>query len=258
MSAGLVAKDLTVRLGGHEVVRDVSIEVAPGEWVAVIGPNGAGKSTLLGALSGALAHRGRVEVAGIDTGRLAPRARAQQIALVPQTPVVPEAISVRDYVLLGRTPHLGMLGIAGRHDRVVTEEVLAELDLVGLADRRVDSLSGGERQRVVIGRALAQDTPVVLLDEPTSALDIGHQQEVLELLDRLRRERRLAVLTTLHDLTIASRYPDRLMLLVGGRSVAAGTPVEVLTEDLLARSYGAAVRVLCTEDGLAIIPRRPI
>src|SRR4030095_8383432 len=148
------------------------------------------------------------------------------------------------YVLLGRTPYIAPLGRESRSDLHAVEEVLVLLDLRQFAARRLETLSGGERQRVFLARALAQGAPILLLDEPTSALDIGHQQEVLELVDRLRTERDLTVLATMHDLSTAGQYADRLVLLAGGRVVAAGPPREVLTEANLAKHYRVRVRVI--------------
>jgi iron complex transport system ATP-binding protein len=253
---GLLAKDVCVQIDGRRLLDRVSLRVEPGEWLGVIGPNGAGKSTLLRALAGIGRFRGHVELHGESLHGLDPRARARRVALVPQVPVVPAGIAVADYVLLGRTPHLGRFAVERRVDLDVVGEVLDVLQLRRFATRRVDSLSGGERQRVLIARALAQEAPILLLDEPTTALDIGHQQEVLELVDRLRHTRALAVVTTMHDLTLAGRYPDRLLLLAGGAVVTAGPSDAVLTEEHLARHYGADVRVLRDEHGIVVVPYR--
>jgi iron complex transport system ATP-binding protein len=177
--------------------------------------------------------------------------------MVAQNPVVPDAITVAEYALLGRTPHLGRFSMEGRHDVEIVAETLAALGIEELAARHVHTLSGGERQRVLIARALVQDAPLLLLDEPTTALDVGHQQDVLELVDDLRRERGISVLTTLHDLTLAGRYADRLQLLVDGRTEAEGAAADVLTDDHLSRFYGARVRVLHLDDGLVVVPGRP-
>jgi iron complex transport system ATP-binding protein len=255
--SALVAKDLGVALGGTVILDRVSLQVERGGWVGVIGPNGAGKSTMLRALAGLLPASGHVEIDGRRLDRLGPRERARRLALVPQHPVVPIGISVTDYVLLGRTPHLGPLGGERRIDLDVTLSVIELLGLGHMSGRRVDTLSGGERQRVLLARAIAQEAPVLLLDEPTTALDIGHQQEVLELIDHLRAERGLAVVTTMHDLTLAGRYPDRLLLLAEGRAVITGTSDEVLTEHHLGRHYGASVRILRDEHGIVVVPGRP-
>jgi iron complex transport system ATP-binding protein len=252
----VVVRDLAVRVDGATLLHDVALELRSGEWLAVIGPNGAGKSTLLRALAALVRFSGSIEVDGDRVETLRPRERARRIALVPQAPVIPTAITVTDYVMLGRTPHIGLLGTETRHDLDVVTEVMDLLDLRPLAARRVETLSGGERQRVLLARALAQQAPILLLDEPTSALDIGHQQDVLELVDHLRVARALTVITTMHDLTLAGRYADRLLLLSGGAVAVTGPRDVVLTEDNLARHYGAAVRILEDEHGLVVVPHR--
>ncbi len=252
----IVARGLTVRLGGTLIVDGVDLDVAEGEWVTVIGPNGAGKSTVLRAMGGLLPYAGRIDVGGSPLARLSRRERAKTVATVAQTPVVPPGMRVLDYALLGRTPYIPALGRESVSDLAVVADVLDALDLGRFADRRLETLSGGERQRVFLARALAQGARILLLDEPTSALDIGHQQEVLELVDRLRRERGLTVLATMHDLSIAGEYADRMVLLADGRVVAAGTPREVLTEALLAEHYRVRVKVIDGDQGPLVVPVR--
>jgi iron complex transport system ATP-binding protein len=249
-------RGLTVRLGGNLIVDRMDLDVIEGEWVTIIGPNGAGKSTAVRAIGGLLPFNGRIDLNGTPVDRVPRRERAKTVATVAQTPVVPPGMHVLDYVLLGRTPYIRPLGRESRSDLAAVDDVLNELDLERLAGRRLDTLSGGERQRVFLARALAQGARITLLDEPTSALDIGHQQEVLELVDRLRAERGLTVLATMHDLSVAGEYADRLVLLAGGRVVAAGTPREVLTEDLLATHYRVKVRVIDGEQGPLVVPVR--
>jgi cobalamin transport system ATP-binding protein len=249
-------RGLSVRLGGNLIVDRMDLDVVEGEWVTIIGPNGAGKSTALRAVGGLLPFEGHIDLNGTPVDKVPRRERAKTVATVAQTPVVPPGMLVLDYVLLGRTPYIRPLGRESRSDLAAVEDVLHELDLERLAGRRLDTLSGGERQRVFLARALAQGARITLLDEPTSALDIGHQQEVLELVDRLRTERGLTVLATMHDLSAAGEYADRLVLLAGGRVVAAGTPREVLTEDLLAKHYRVKVRVIDGEQGPLVIPVR--
>lgn len=249
-------QDLRVRLDGTLIVDGVDLDVARGEWVTVIGPNGAGKSTALRAIGGLLPFTGTVELNGTPVDRLHRRERAKTIATVTQSPTVPPAMRVLDYALLGRTPYIAPLGRESAADITAVEEVLESLDVARFADRRLETLSGGERQRVFLARALAQGAGVLLLDEPTSALDIGHQQEVLELIDRLRAERALTVLTTMHDLTTAGEYADRIMLLAEGTVVAAGTAREVLTEENLAKHYRVRVRVIEGEHGPLVVPVR--
>jgi iron complex transport system ATP-binding protein len=253
VSDAVSVRSVRVALDRTPILHGVDLRAAQGEWVTVIGPNGAGKSTLLRTVGGLLPFTGSISLLGTELARLRRRERARLVAAVAQSPVVPPGMAVLDYVLLGRTPYIPPLGRESATDLAAAAEVLDRLDLAGFAGRRLDTLSGGERQRVFLARALAQDAPVLLLDEPTSALDIGHQQEVLELVDQLRHSQGLTVLATMHDLSIAGEYADRLVLLAGGRVVADGTPAEVLTEELLATHYRARVRVL---PGGVVIPRR--
>jgi len=251
--SGLAVRDLTVALDGTPVLHGVSFGVAAGGWLCLIGPNGAGKSTILRAAAGLLAYGGTIRLAQADLGSLRGRARARAIAYVPQAPVLPPDMLVADYVLLGRTPHLGYLGGPGRRDRLLARQALDKLDVSQFTGRRLEQMSGGERQRVVLARALAAEPSVLLLDEPTSMLDIGHQQQVLELVDGLRRSAGLTVLSTLHDLTIAGQYADELVLLDAGRVAAAGPAAAVLTAELIARVYAARVEVSKGRDGRPVV-----
>ncbi len=250
-------RGLRAGYGSHEVLRDVDLDVAEGEWVAVIGPNGSGKSTLLRALAGSLpSARGDIRVNG-NPDDLSAKRRSRLVAMVHQNPVIPDGMTVLDYVLLGRTPYIPTWGKETPKDLGVVYRVLSELDLEEMVDRVLHSLSGGELQRVVLGRALAQEAPVLLLDEPTSALDVGHQQQVLELVDHLRATRSITVLAAMHDLTLAAQYADRLVMLVAGRTVADGEARDVLTADLLRDHYGADVTILeDPEGGVVVAPRR--
>jgi iron complex transport system ATP-binding protein len=254
--AAVEVAGLGVTLGGAGILDGVDLTVAAGEWVTIIGPNGAGKSTLLRAVGGLLSFVGSVSLFGTPSVRLRRRERARLVATVVQSPTVPTGMSVLDYVLLGRTPYIPPLGRESAADLVAAYAVLGQLDLAGFAERQLATLSGGERQRVFLARALAQGAGLLLLDEPTSSLDIGHQQDVLELVDRLRRERGLTVVATMHDLSVAGEYADRLVLLAAGRVVATGTPREVLTADLLATHYQARVRIIEGERGPLVVPVR--
>jgi iron complex transport system ATP-binding protein len=249
-------EQVTVEAGGRRIVDGVSFEVAPGAWVSLLGPNGAGETTLLRVLAGLRRFSGSVRLADRELAELGRREAAQRIALVPQTPVVPTAMSVGDYVLLGRTPHMGVLAREGAGDRAAASEALVRLELAPLADRPLGSLSGGELQRAVIARALAQAAPVLLLDEPTTALDVGHQQQVLELVDELRRADGLTVVAAMHDLTLAAQYGDRIVLVDRGRVVAEGGARDVLTEERIASLYGATVRVVHRDGAPAVVPVR--
>jgi iron complex transport system ATP-binding protein len=251
----IAVDDLWVSLGGAPVVAGVSLRVARGAWVTLIGPNGAGKTTVLRAIAGLQEHEGAVALGGERVERLGRRELARRVALVPQRPALPGEMTVWEHALLGRTAHLGPLGREGRRDRQAVDRALERLGLGPLAGRRLADLSGGERQRAVLARALVQEAPVLLLDEPTTALDVGRQQEVLDVVAALRRERALTVLGAMHDLTLAGQYADRLALLDGGRLVAEGPPAEVLTEPLIARHYRARVRVAeLPGPGLVVAP----
>jgi iron complex transport system ATP-binding protein len=245
-----------VRLGRATVLNDVSLAVEPGSWHAIVGPNGAGKSTLLRAVAGLVPHQGQVLLDGVDIDRISPRRRAMEIGYAPQTPVMPEAVTVRQYVMLGRTPYRSLLAAPAVDDHSIVDIAIERLDLGALAGRSLRTLSGGERQRAVLARALAQQSRLLLLDEPTSSLDLGHAQQLLDLVDQLRLEEGLTVLSTLHDLALAGQYPQRLTLLAAGQIVATGTPVQVLTAQALAVHYGARAEVIYGPDGLRIHPFR--
>jgi iron complex transport system ATP-binding protein len=221
----------------------------------LIGPNGAGKTSALRAVCGLVPFRGQVLVDGRDVRELRRRDLARLIAFVPQTPVMPPELTVAEYALLGRTPHLGHLAVEGRRDRQAVARALERLDLLPFAERGLGSLSGGEAQRAVLARALAQEARILLLDEPTTSLDLGRQQQVLELVDSLRADG-LTVLSTMHDLTLAGQYADRLVLLDRGSVVAEGAPREVLSTSNLAAYYGAEVRVVHDDEGVFVLPRR--
>jgi iron complex transport system ATP-binding protein len=253
----IALRQLSVELGGSLVVDRVTASVEPGEWVAVIGPNGAGKTTLLRAVASLVDYDGSVELMGEDARALSRGERARRVAVVTQIPTMPPEMSVREYVLLGRTPYIGYLASERRRDFDAAEAAMARLELGALARRRLSALSGGERQRVVLARALAQQAPLLLLDEPTTSLDVGRQQQVLEIVDELRATEGLTVLSAMHELTLAGQYADRLLLLDRGRLVASGPAEDVLTRALIAEHYRADVRVVGEpESGLVVVPVR--
>ncbi len=254
----LQVRDVSVTLGGTRVVDGVSLSVEKGEWLGLIGPNGAGKTTLLRAVTGAApTDSGEVICQGINLAELGVRPRARMMAVVPQRPVVPWGMGVADYVLLGRTSHIGLLGREKRSDLDIAQESLKALGLEKLSRRRLDELSGGELQRAMLARALTQDAPLLILDEPTSSLDVGHGQQMMEMVDRLRREQRLTVISALHDLTLAAQFCDRLVMMSGGKAILDGPPRSVITEHSLRDHYGARVRILSgPEFGVVVIPLR--
>jgi cobalamin transport system ATP-binding protein len=249
-------RSLSVSLAGRDILRDVSVSVPSGGWLGVIGPNGAGKTTLLRAIAGLVPSTGDVVLDGESAETLRPRIRARRIAIVSQRPVLPAAMTVADYVLLGRTPHIAYLDTETRSDLDAAAAALERLGVGAFAERALGTLSGGEQQRVVLARALAQAAPVLLLDEGTNALDVGSQQQVLELVSELREQDGLTVISAMHDLTLAAQYADTVSLLGAGRIVSTGTPADVIREDLIAAHYGADVRVSYTEDGIVVFPIR--
>ena len=248
---------VSVRFDGRTVVDGVRASVGRGEWVGLIGANGAGKTTLLRAVAGLVEHEGDVRVGGQASASMTRRERARAVSYVPQSPEMPADMSVFDYTLLGRTPHISYLAVESSDDVAHCRALLERLELGPLARRHLSTLSGGERQRVVLARALAQEAPVLLMDEPTSALDMSHRVDALEIVDELRRDWGLTVVSALHDLTLAGQFADRLLLLCGGRVAALGTPAEVLEAGLLEAAFGASVRIIRTDDGeLVVAPRR--
>ena len=255
--SSVVTSDLSVAFRERRAVVGVSLPVSAGEWLAVVGPNGAGKTSFLRAIAGTVAYRGSVRVDDVEVNTMTPRRAAAATAVVPQHRVLPEDMTVFDYILLGRTPHTGYFGVEGPQDIAAARRALIRLDGVDLERRRLGTLSGGESQRIVLARALAQETGVLLLDEPTTSLDIGHAQQVLDLVDELRRERGMAVISALHDLTFAAQYADRVLLLDDGVVVGHGTAAEVLTESAITRFSGARIHLLRGPGGEpVIVPRR--
>jgi iron complex transport system ATP-binding protein len=250
------ASGVVVRRGKRRVVNDVSFAVPKGSWLVIVGPNGAGKTTLLRVLAGLCAFDGLVSLGGVAMADMSIRERSKVVSLVAQDPLIPPGMSVVEYVLLGRTAHLGRLGRESARDLDAVGEALRRLDLDGLHDRVLATLSGGECQRACIARALVQQTPLLLLDEPTAGLDLRHQVDVLELIDELRRERNLTVVSTLHDLTLSAQFGDSVLVLDDGCLVADGAPHAVFTPENLQRLFGGRVRVLEDNGQLLIVPAR--
>jgi iron complex transport system ATP-binding protein len=226
----------------REVLRGVSLSVAPGELVALLGPNGSGKTTLLRLAVGVLpARSGHVEVDGRPVGAWTRREIAHRIAVLPQLPTVPDGFRVEELVEMGRAPHARSRFGATAEDASAVERALLDADAVDLAGRRVDELSGGERQRVLVAMTLAQEPRLLLLDEPTQHLDLAHQVALLATLDRLRRTRGLAVVAVLHDPALTALAHPRVVLLSEGRVVADGPAGEVLQPATVARVFDISV-----------------
>ena len=240
----LEAQELTCAYHQRVVLQALSLEVRPGDIVALVGPNGAGKTTLLRALARLLRPRsGTVLLAGTHIWQLRPRTVARQLALAPQSEGVFAPMTVEQAVALGRAPHRGWLLPYNAHDRAVIERVLQQTGLQDVRHRLITELSGGEQRRVILARVLAQEPRILLLDEPTTHLDLRYQTEVLALIRRLGQHDHLAVVVTLHDLNHAALCATRVALLAHGRFVAVGTPEAVLTPAYLAQAYGVKVIV---------------
>ncbi len=239
----LRAVQVSYRAGDADLLHDVSLALNGGEVVGLIGPNGAGKSTLLRVLSGLWrGAAGEITLCEKPLGQYRPRQIAQLVGHVAQSATMEAPFLVRDVVLMGRNPHLGRFEIEQPRDRQIAADAMRVTHTQSLADRAMNTLSGGERQRVFLARALAQEPSLLLLDEPTSNLDIRHQMDILATVQRLARQRALGVLIAIHDLALAARFCDRLILLHEGRVLAEGSPEEVLTPLHLARAFGVTAQ----------------
>jgi iron complex transport system ATP-binding protein len=229
---------------GRPVLRDVRVDIAPGEFLGLIGPNGCGKTTLLRVISGVLpAMQGQISVQGIDVRKIGRRKLAQIMACLLQDLSLDLAFTVREVVLMGRSPHLPRIGGETSRDFEVAGQAMELCDVSHLADRPITEISGGERQRVLIAMCLAQEPRTLLLDEPTNHLDIGHQLSILDLIAKLNRQTGVTVIAVFHDLNLAAEYCQRLLVLNEGRVAGLGTPDEVLTPEMISQVYGATVLV---------------
>ena len=248
------ALDLSVRLGRHPAVSGVSAALEPGQLVGIIGPNGAGKSTLIRALLGLVrAASGAVSIDDTPITSLSRKDVARRVAYLPQGQTLHWPLLVERLVALGRMPHLGPLSRLSPEDEAMVDAALARADVLHLKGRIATELSGGERARVLLARALAVGAPALIADEPLAALDPGHQLDVMDLLKGEARARSLVV-TVLHDLGMAARYCDRLLLMDKGRLVADGKPMEVLTEQSLAQVYGISACIEADGEWPLILP----
>jgi iron complex transport system ATP-binding protein len=245
----LAAHDLALALGGRPVLAGITARFAKGGVIAIVGPNGAGKSTFLSCLAGLLRpDGGGVTLDGAEVATLSGRQRASRIAFLAQTPQIAWDVDVRAFVGLGRTPRLGAFGPSAV-DEAAVEAALAAADLDGFADRAVTRLSGGERARALIARGLAGQTDWLLADEPLTGLDPGHALDALALFRRLAHDEGKGVLLTLHDLNLAARFADRVLVLSGGRLVADGAPDVALAPEIVSSVYGVIVRRHSGESG---------
>ena len=256
MTSVLEASGLNVRLNGHLIVADAALKLRRGELVALVGPNGAGKTTLVRALAGLVPAEGRIALEERDLAAFAPRERARRIAYLPQGHSFHWPVPAAAVVALGRYPHADPFSPPSEADRAAVARALAATNIEALANRSVATLSGGERARVALARALASEAPVLLADEPTASLDPRHQLVVMELLRRAAEGG--AVLAVIHDLLLAARFADRVLVMDRGRLVADGPPAEALGAERVAQVFGVATVSLETGEGRIAVPWRPL
>lgn len=246
---GLSARDLHVRLGERDVLNGVFLDFAPGRVTAIVGPNGAGKSTLLNCLAGLRRPDvGVVALDGVQLTTFPSKARARRISFLPQSPEISWAVDVRTFVGLGRIPRQGAFGL-GREDEAAVEEAIEATGIGALTGRVITTLSGGERARALIARALTGWTDWILADEPLTGLDLGHALDAVDLFRHLAQGQGKGVIVTLHDLPLAARAADRVIVLGEGSVLADGAPLEALTSEVLAKAYGVEARMIAGASG---------
>lgn len=254
MMPAVDVRGLSLSYGKRAVLRDVSFSIPPGEFFIVIGPNGSGKSSLVKTISGMTRPgSGAVEILGRPLGDYSRKALARLVAAVPQNQPVDVPFTAAEVVLMGRSPHLGLLSVESAEDVRIAEEAMNFTGVSAFASRKLDRLSTGERQRVLIARAVCQQSRIIVLDEPTASLDLAHQIHIMELMEKLIKRAGTTVVMVSHDLNLAAMYADRLLLLKNGEIVSLGTPAEVLTYRVLEETYGCVL--LVDDNPVKAVPR---
>lgn len=250
----IVARSVGLSLSGRSVLRNIDIDVEPGTVVGLLGPNGAGKSTLIRALAGQISSEGEISVGDRSLAALSVAERGRLIAYLPQERTIGWPLKVEKLVGLGRLPWRAFGKGLTPDDVAICRAAMAEMDVDHLAARPATQLSGGEQARVLAARAMAQDTPILLADEPASGLDPAHQMTMMAAFRRIAADRRRAILVSLHDLTLAARWCDRIVMLKGGGVVAEGAPSETLTADTLRDVFGISAWIDRDDGGLVLAP----
>jgi len=254
MNPVITITKLNYSYGKILVLKDISFQIQSSDFFIIIGPNGSGKTTLLRLLAGIIsAGDGRIDVLGDYIEDYNRKVLARKIAYVPQTVPVDFPFTVSEVVLMGRAPHLGILGLEKEKDLLRAKQAMEFTELDHLADRKTSQLSGGECQRVFIARAICQETEIILLDEPTASLDLAHQTRIMDLMERLQKERGITIVMVSHDVNLAAMYGKTLLLLKEGQIVSQGKPGEVLTFQTLEAAYGCTL--LVDESPLGRFPR---
>ncbi len=254
MSKALSISKLTHSYGNRITLEDLSFSVRKGEFFIIIGPNGSGKTTLMKVSAGIEKYQeGRIDIFDKSDRRYSRKELARVVAYVPQTFPVDFPFTVKEVVMMGRSPHLGMLGFERDHDQKITEAAMSFTGIDGLAERKMDRISGGERQRAIIARAICQEPRIILLDEPTASLDLAHQIRIMDLMERLKEEKGVTIVMVSHDVNLAALYADTLLILKEGLSVGMGPPREVLTFENLEKAYGCIL--LVDQSPLGALPR---
>lgn len=254
MSNILQIDNLSFSYGGISVLSDISFTVSAGSFFIILGPNGSGKTTLLKLISGIRKHQqGMIHVLDKPVLHYSRKSLARKMAHVQQNPSVDFSFTVFELVLMGRAPHLGMLGVEREKDIQLAKQAISFTGIEHLTDRKLDQLSGGEQQRVFIARAICQEPEIILLDEPTASLDLAHQIRVMDLMRKLMEEKNITVLMVSHDVNLAAMYADELLLLSKGRIIKMGTPDDVLTYQTLEKAYNC--KLLVDHSPLGDFPR---
>ena len=254
MSHIIDTRSISMNFRNKSILSDVTFKVSAGEFFVIIGPNGAGKTSLLKVLSGLQkAQQGSVTIKGANINKYSRRNLSRILAIVPQQIEVGFPFTVSETVIMGRTPHLGILGMESKNDFHIAKEAMKFTEVNHLAERKLFQLSGGELQRVIIARAICQQPEIILLDEPTTALDPAHQLKIMDLMERFRKQYNTTIIMVSHDLNLASMYGDRLLLLKEGGIIKTGDPKTVLNKSLLEESYGC--KMLIDENPLGQVAR---
>ncbi|MBU1055657.1 MAG: ABC transporter ATP-binding protein [Proteobacteria bacterium] len=254
MNNAIDISGLSCAYGENTVLNDIGFSVKSGELFIIIGPNGSGKTSLLKTISGNMKYEeGGIKLSGRNINAFSRKSLARSIALVPQNVPTDFPFTVKELVLMGRSPYLGILGLPGKEDFEIAEQSLAFTGATHLSSRKLDQLSGGERQLVFIARAVCQQTGIILLDEPTASLDLSHQVSIMDLMEKLVEKKGLTVVMVSHDINLAAMYADTLLLLKAGKIKSIGRPEEVLTFKVLEEAYGCTI--LVDESPLGNVPR---